>query len=233
MAFLYSCNNEKAWDCIKSTGEIVTENRLVSPFDNIIINGHLNVGICKSDSFFIQVTGGENLLPKLETKLEGSTLIIENNNRCDWVRDLDKVIEVKVGLPVILALSWDGTGRVKGNGVFTGTTTKIDVWRGGESLELELDVDSVYLREHSGVNDVRLSGRSNYLYAYKISWGLTDCRDLECNDVYVHHDSYNHLFVKADSSLSGRAISSGNVYYLGHPSKINVKELNEGKFLPL
>src|SRR5690242_20273176 len=83
---LFSCKKESLFDCFKSTGDIVTERRNIGTFTETIIYNNVNVIIVQDSLTYLEINAGENLLPLITTEIRNGKLIIENNNKCNWVR---------------------------------------------------------------------------------------------------------------------------------------------------
>src|SRR3954470_838525 len=106
---LASCKKENLFDCFKSTGAIVTERRSIESFTETIIYDNVNVIIVQDSLTYLEVNAGENLLPLINTEIRGGKLIIENNNKCNWVRDFSVPVNVYMHVPHLRILDTYGS----------------------------------------------------------------------------------------------------------------------------
>lgn len=229
----FSCNKPSAWDCVKKTGPQTEEVRTIDGFTKLEVRGHVNVVIRQAEEFSVIVKGGRNLLPQIITQTQGKSLLIENTNTCDWVRNLKQETEVEIYMPELDELVWKGTGRIRGEGIFNTQSILLQVWRGGESIDMQLNADTIYVKQHGGVGDVILGGNCNYLFMYNISWGLSDCLELKSREVHLHQASANQMLIQATDRISGKILNSGDVLYKGVPEDIQVEEYASGKLKAL
>ncbi len=89
-----SCDKEEAWDCIKSTGEITTETRILENFNKIVLYDNINLWMIQDSTAYIEITAGKNLIPKISIEIENGILIIKNENKYNWLRSYKYSIDV-------------------------------------------------------------------------------------------------------------------------------------------
>ena len=78
---LTSCAKDQWFDFAKRAGNTVTINRPVSSnFTKIYLNDDVDLIITQGNAYSITLTGGENLLPGIETSISDSALTISNTN---------------------------------------------------------------------------------------------------------------------------------------------------------
>src|SRR5689334_18323193 len=92
---LTTCQKEHLFDCFKSAGKSVTENRAATPFTNINLTNNVDLIINPDTTFYIKVTAGDNLIDGIITELQGTTLYIRNENRCNWMRSFKNTYTVE------------------------------------------------------------------------------------------------------------------------------------------
>ncbi|MBC8883990.1 DUF2807 domain-containing protein [Flavobacterium piscinae] len=83
--FFYNC--EKPGDCIKSTGEMVTREIEVTPFETVFVYTGIGLVIKQGPEYKLEVKSGENLIDDIEVKVENNTLTLKDKTTCNWVRD--------------------------------------------------------------------------------------------------------------------------------------------------
>ena len=210
---------------VRGTGDITTEEREVSAFSAVDLAGIGNVIVDYGDQEALRIEAEENLLPYLETEVEGGTLTIGMREGVNviptqaifyylTVRELD---EVRVsGLGNVDAPFLEGTSvavRISGGG---------DINIGGINAK-DLDVDltglgSLTIEGGQVANsDVRLTGAGNY-----------NARDLASEVVIVAVTGLGSAGVWARDALDATITGGGSVQYEGRPQVTeNVTGLGE------
>src|SRR3954465_11217106 len=86
LIFFSSCKKENRCDCIKRTGDIVTEIRSLKAFDRLQVEENVNVFLTQDSIQEVKVEAGEHLISLVETAIVDGTLTIRNKNKCNWAR---------------------------------------------------------------------------------------------------------------------------------------------------
>ena len=61
-----------------TNGNMIIETRQLSDFNTIHINDNIDINMIKSDSSFIEIRAGENLMPNIISEVVDDILIIKN-----------------------------------------------------------------------------------------------------------------------------------------------------------
>jgi hypothetical protein len=213
---LASCKKENLFDCFKSTGAIVTERRSIESFTETIIYDNVNVIIVQDSLTYLEVNAGENLLPLINTEIRGGKLIIENNNKCNWVRDFSVPVNVYMHVPHLRILDTYGSGKI-----FSQNTLTVDVIeinnRNTADIQLNIIANEIYSKQHAAFGDNTISGNAGFVFIYNIGNGFCDCSQLAANNATVISNTTGQTYVNACSDLHAEISYSGNVYYKGAP----------------
>jgi hypothetical protein len=213
---LFSCRKENLFDCFKSTGDIVTERRSIEPFTETIIYDNINVIIVQDSLTYLEVNAGENLLPLINTEIQNGKLIIENNNKCNWVRDFSVPVNVYMHVPSLHILDTYGSGKI-----YSQNTLSVDVIeinnRNTADIKLDIIANEIYSKQHAAFGDNTISGSCGFLFVYNIGNGFCDCNQLSTSRATVISNTTGQTYVNACDDLHAEIASSGNVYYKGAP----------------
>ena len=212
-----SCKKENMFDCFKSTGDIVTERRNIEPFTELVVYDNPNVILVQDSLTYIEVKAGENLLPLIATDIRDGKLIIENNNKCNWVRDFSIPIDVYVHLPVMRRVDTFGSGRIYSLNTLVNDTIEIDNWNTGD-VELNIAATAAYSKQHAAFGDNTFTGNAGFLFIYNTGQGFCDCTSLAVNDAVAISNTSGQTYVNACTDLHAEISYSGNVYYKGTPA---------------
>jgi Putative auto-transporter adhesin, head GIN domain len=182
-------------DITTGSGSIVTETRSVNTsFKEIRVEGPMNCFVKQGDSVKIVAKDFANLLPMLETKVIGSTLVIKYTDNT-WVKN--SAGEVTVTLPQVTLLEMTGSGDMGTIGSF-------------RFNDLSLLI--------SGSGDFSLAGSAKKVNA-KIS-GSGDIRafDMPCDTATIRITGSGNVETAVNKNLDATITGSGNITYKGSPA---------------
>ncbi|MBK7183583.1 MAG: DUF2807 domain-containing protein [Bacteroidetes bacterium] len=213
-----SCKKENMCDCIKRTGKIIQEKRTLGEFTKVEAEDNLNVYITQDSVQEVMIEAGENLVPLIETELQGGTLFIRNKNRCNWTRSYDKPLNVYLTMPKIEYITNSGTATLRSLNTITQATFDIETKNSGD---IELTVNNTNIISHIfGSGDVILKGTTNQHYCDIGGTAYLYCKDLNSTYTYIHTFTIGPSEVKATGTLDCKIDGKGNVLCYGNPSLV-------------
>jgi len=233
IVFASSCGKDSKHDCFKRTGVGMCEIRNISGYNKIEINGKLDV-VLTSEESELSISGGENLLPKITTKLQDSTLIIDNKNKYNLTRSYKKV-DILVSIPVnnLKELVVNGKGSISSMDTISANYLTISFVTGISDLNLKLKTTNLELVVHDGGGDIILSGTSQNVNIYNNGYAYVDLGKLQSSYVFLANKSQNKTFINASNRIDVEIYDVGNVYYTGNPQEINLQSYSDGKLIEL
>lgn len=202
-------------------GKTVVQNRELEPFDTLVINNDVNVTLVKSDSCYIEISAGENIIDNITTVVDDSILTIKNDNKISWIRTYDYRIDATLHFTDISKITSCGCGEIRTKNHFDAEesdyTIEVDGGSGDIFMELNncdrLDVNYLY-----GTSQLNLYGENNkHLQIYKLDYGLIHAENYDTDSVLITNKSSGDCWVKANEHLKSRIEHLGNVYYKGEP----------------
>jgi hypothetical protein len=231
--FLFnSCKKESMCDCVKSTGATNVIYHDVKDFNCIYLRDKMDMYLTQGPEFEVRVEAGENLQRLIKAELDGETLKVFNNNRCNWVRGYNRKIKVYITAPYFKYIRHAGLGTIESLNTIVQDTISLRTENSGD-FKLDLNTYRITGSAH-GNGDMYLTGTTNrlesdytgtnYLYAY----GLT-----VSEYVYLHSVSIGHAYVNApENGIMDIGIDrAGNVYYKGNPSTIHLTKNGKGNLI--
>lgn len=204
------------FDCFKSTGDIITERRDVGLFTELTAYDNVNVIFVQDSLTYLEVDAGENLLPLIKTEIRDGKLVVENDNKCNWVRDFSIPINVYVHLPALRRVDTFGYGKIYSLNAIVNDTVEIDNWNTAD-VQLNIIANAAYSKQHAAIGDNTFTGNAGFLFVYNTGQGFCDCNSLAVNDAVVISNTTGQTYVNACSDLHAEISNSGNVYYKGAP----------------
>ena len=220
---LYSCKRENMGDCFKSTGEIITEVRMVAKFDKLYVEDNVNVFITIDSIREVRIEAGKNLIPLITTEVVNNQLTIKNNNRCNWVRSYKHKVNAYITVNDIKHIHNNGYGKIVSTDTIETDIIRISVENQGD-VELILKADYTYCDMHSS-GDIILKGWTgvNEISTYGSNW--VRCSGLRTGYTYLWSHTTGDCYVNVTKELGAYIYSIGNVYYSGNPPSV-ITEIN-------
>lgn len=230
---VFSCKEPVIRDCYIKSGTSVTEVRQTTEFTRLIINGDFQVNVEQSDSCLIIVKSYSNLIDGVITRVDSSTLTIEDDIRCKWIRNQDEQNTIWILMKSLEYIDFRATGNLFSPGTINGDKPLvIEVHDGSGNMDLALDFENIYIYQHIATGNIRISGLCNTLELYTESLGIVDCRTLECYKVIVNHDGSNNIYIFPEYLLNANITSSGNIFYKGNPL-VNLNISGNGRLMQI
>ncbi len=217
--FTSACKKENRCDCIKRTGKIIKETRVLNFFNYVEAEDNINVFITQDSVQEVIVEAGENIVPLIETELQGTKLFIRNKNRCNWTRSYNKPLNVYLRMQDIKYITNSGTAKIKGLNVITVTEFEIETKNSGD---IELTVNNEHVISHIfGSGDVTLYG---YTDVHGCSVGGTSylyCANLSTSYTFLHAFSIGPCEINVSGLVDCKIDGKGDVFCYGNPSSVN------------
>lgn len=211
-----SCDKDHLFDCLKSSGSKVFEARTVGDFNRIDVYNNPEVIITQDTVNSVTVEAGEHIVAGITTECAYGTLTIRNENKCNWVRSYSKTIAVHVHVKKLDFIHHHGSSTISSANTLTNTTFEFNVWNSGD-INLSIDADTTYSKQHITVGDITLSGRSAYCYIYNNGNGFTYHHDLRVENSTVIQRGTGDCYVNVNQNMNVEIHDVGDVYYSGNP----------------
>jgi hypothetical protein len=93
-------------------GTCVREERLVEPFEQVVLDGVGHVDVCEGDADRVVVEASETLLSWIETRVDGHTLTLRLREHGFPVHLRDRSIRYEITMRKVSGLAIDGSGSI-------------------------------------------------------------------------------------------------------------------------
>lgn len=206
---LHACVNRET---IHGNGNEVTESRNTGSFKRVQLMGSMDVEIKKGNEHAVEVKAEENILPYIETRLEGDKLVIKFSD--DVNVDADRDIVVKVTTPVLKEASVMGSGDITGDGKFT-ADDKIEVnVLGSGNLKMELDAPAIEAKV-TGSGDIDIAGNTKDASYTTMGSGDIKAGELKAENTEAKTMGSGNIRAYASIKLKATIMGSGDISYRG------------------
>lgn len=215
LAFTTSCyidfDDDDFGPAIKGSGNIVIEERAISGFDRIVVEGSMDIFISQDDEQILEVETDDNILPIISTSVRGGELRIKST------RSYRSREEVKVYITVVdlEELKIRGSGDVYGESVLAGDRLNLEI-SGSGNMDMEIYYDRLFSEINGSGNfslqgeaveqEVRINGSGDYRAA-----------DLLSVETDVNISGSGNSTVNVSDFLRAEIRGSGDIIYYGDP----------------
>ena len=212
-------------------GEITIEITPVSAFTYIEIRDDINVTLV-SGSNRVEISAGVNVLDNIEIIQKGDSLIIQDNNRCNWVREYNE-IKVLIHYTDLETIRQAGSGLISSFDTIRVDELNLISQKRSGNFNLTMDVLSLHVLS-SELTNFYLSGYARVAnVGFYNGDGRLESRELEVEQMGIYHRGSNDMLVNVIEKLFVQFDATGNViYYGGQPTEFEVISNGYGQAVP-
>lgn len=230
LSVIFSCKKENG--CLKTSGSSIVEVRQVTqPFDFIELNNKINLIITQDSLYSLKVEAGENLMPLIFTEISGNKLNIRSDNKCSFLRDYKKPINVYVSCPNIKEILYKGYGDISATNLLNFPDFMIQADGGTGTVSLPLNSTEIKIKQHAGPADFRLSGQTDNIFVYTNGMGWIYTENVVAKTGHVSSSGTGDVFVNVTDQLRVEIRHIGNVNYFGNPTVNITEQSGSGKVI--
>lgn len=233
-----ACNSEDALDCFQTQGNTVVTQVSVPVFSKIRIEDDVSLVIRQGDTREVLIETGENLLNDVSVTVEGETLVIRDDNRCNFVRDFG-ITKAIVTTPILTEIRNSSEFHVVGEGVLrfpilelvSNTSGGVENSRKSGDFTLTVDCD-FFLIDANGFSGFYIDGFADKAnITFQDETPRFEGPNLIVNDLRVFHRSANKMIVNPQERIRGNILSTGDVISLNRPPIVDVEEIYTGRLI--
>lgn len=225
------CDDENAFDCVKTVGSITSYELKVSEISAVEVIGDIQVTIENGVEQRITLTTGENLYPKIDFEVIDGKLFVTDNNKCSWVRKYGNS-KLIIKSDNIASIKNSGSRDVRSVGTYN-FTGELTLTSQNTSGDYHLNVNGGQLNISSNkVSNFYITGNLNQLnVGFYSGQGRFEGKNLTVNSVNVFHRGSNDIIVNPVHSLSGSIESYGNIVVYGMPDAVEIEQNGVGQVI--
>lgn len=222
-----------------TVGKIVTEYRELPDFNEVQLNDNINLSLVRSDTSYIEITTGENIIGNITTEIKGSSLILCNTSTLNWMRPYDFELHATLYFKDIKNIVFASSGTLDTPNQFNDTigSYSIEIDYGSGDIDILLNkCRSFSVLYYHGTSQINLHGReNNYLNIYTRSYGVVNARNCETRYVDVAQSAVGDCYIWSYQKIQAEITNLADIYYKGEPTSISVTygEDARGRLIPL
>jgi hypothetical protein len=212
-------------DVVDGSNVVIEENRNVSYFDAIRLIGAFKLFLIKGPSQALRLEGEDNILPIIETRVEGDTLVIESTQ--PYKSQVG--ITIYVSIEKIRGLEIDGTSKIIGEEDLDADDLHLEIIGAGE-IDLTVSAQSIFTRI-VGAGKISLQGDASQHQVEIEGAGNIEATNLQVSsyDIIINGAGSCRIFVT--NVLNVIIHGGGIIYYRGSPTVINSTITGAGRLI--
>ena len=191
---------------IKGSGNQISEDRELPSFNSINLMGSMNVNINTSNEFNCTITGDDNIIPIVKTKVTNNNLQISTNKNYSSTNEL----VVNVNAPSYEKTSITGSGDMHLNN-FKNESLSLNI-AGSGNITGNGDVQTL---------TIKINGSGNIML-----------KDLKSKTTNITVNGSGDAIFWASESISAVVNGSGSIKYHGNPTSVNSEVNGSGSIKP-
>lgn len=197
---------------IEGNGIQESEFRNDKGFDEIASSGDFRVTVIPGNTYSVEVTAESNLLPYIETNVNGKKLKITTRGVHSLRQNLP--IEVHITTPVLNGISLSGSGLIE-TGSFLSDNFEITISGSGD-IDTQISADKIKANV-SGSGSIYMEGDAIETSFVISGSGKIKAYNLEQSDCQATISGSGDMFVNVSQSIDANISGSGHVFYVNHP----------------
>jgi len=233
---LVSCNKEDAWECIQTSGTIISQEIEIDPFDRILVNRDIELVIKQGLEYKVKIQTGQNLLDAIEVVVVDNQLQLSDHNGCNLTRDYG-LTKMTVTTPTLKEIRSNTQYLISSEGVlnFENLTLLCEDYLSDYFSQGDFKITTNTQTLRIVANNSSIFTISGFTETLSVVLASGTCQfngaDLNAQHVTVFQRSSHDIIVNPQQSLEGEIRSVGNVISVRTPPIVNVEQYYSGQLL--
>lgn len=204
--------------CKKGSGTIITDNRKVTDFTKIDVNGGFQIVLKQDSSLNLNISIDDNLLEFVETEVDGNTLKISNTRNICGTDDAKIIIGVKN----LEELNGSGAVTFSSEGRLNVKDLSIDLSGAGHT---DLDLSAANVRtKGSGSTEILLKGQAASNTVNMKGNGEFNALDFVVGNYNIETTGSGDYKINVLKSLIVKTTGASSIEYRGNPAVVKNQE---------
>ena len=198
--------------CLRVSDRIITQERTIGGFNQIIITGTGNVVITQGSDFAFRATGPDNVLDALTADVFSQQLVIGFNECFSSSYDLN----IEITMPEVVEIYMvDGVGTINSSDTLYCNDLAVK-FSGFGSMDLKVVAENIETQA-SGIGQLRFGGSCKSHTVASSAEVEIRAFDLQVQEYDITILRSADHYVSVENKLKALITGTGNVYYRGDP----------------
>jgi len=232
------CNSEEVPTCVKTSGEIISEELSVESFEEIIVYERVKLFIEQGDNYKVRIETGKNLMENVYAEVENNRLQLRNENSCNLFRDYE-ITKIYVTTPTLNWLQNSSGSGIESIGILNYPELWLrsfnqerdpDIHTNGDFI-LDLNVENLRITNDNISNYFLRGTAENVNLFFANGDGRLEAGELIVQDYDVLHRGTNKLIINPQQSLRGDIFGFGDIISKNRPPEVDIEEHYTGRLI--
>jgi predicted nucleic-acid-binding Zn-ribbon protein len=227
-----ACNKPEDRSCYKQFGEIT---EVEYPIDSVVVFQlfkNIKYRFYQDTSRKIIVRTGGNMQNFIVIQTNDYITNIQNKNKCNYLRESQKIIEVDIHYPHYNKIYIEPTDSVVFTDTLKGNYVNIHLRNGGGDLKLNVDVNHLLLSVSYGVGSYTVGGYSKYTNLSIQNLGRGNALNLTTDFLNIYQNSNNDLLTNFEGAeVKVDFFGNGDVQFIGVPDSLEINGAGDGEVI--
>ena len=232
------CNSEEVPTCVKTSGEIISEELSVESFEEIIVYERVKLFIEQGDNYKVRIETGKNLMENVYAEVENNRLQLRNENSCNLFRDYE-ITKIYVTTPTLNWLQNSSGSGIESIGILNYPELWLrsfnqerdpDIHTNGDFI-LDLNVENLRITNDNISNYFLRGTAENVNLFFANGDGRLEAGELIVQDYDVLHRGTNKLIINPQQSLKGDIFGFGDIISKNRPPEVDIEEHYTGRLI--
>jgi hypothetical protein len=233
LTFLASCEKAEDRNCFKSTGDVAERIVDLGDFDKVKLYKNLKFHLVPDTVNYAVIKGGKNLINLISFAMNDGYLNVENQNKCNFLRSYDHVVEVELHFKKINIVDFYGSQPMTNADTIRADFFNLYIDKGAGSVSLTVEADYVNAYVNEGAGDYTLRGKILFGHFRVNDNGYADVTGLTIQDG-IELSSWSSGTIKCNADqlpLKANIYRAGDIWYYGTPSSIVLHKEGTGQLI--
>jgi hypothetical protein len=223
-AILFSSCRYVSGERVRGNGILKTEDRTTGSFKSVASHGSFDVYVSNGEPS-VKIEAEENLLPFIETYVDGSTLNIRTKDN-SWIRP-GRQIKIFVSSPDFESIRSYGSGDITGQSKIINTSNLELRVNGSANIKMDVDAPAINTQTN-GSGDIDLKGTAKSFTGEIHGSGDIRALDLQTDEATIKIYGSGNANVFVNSKLDVHVAGSGDVNYKGN-AQVSSRMMGSGR----
>ncbi len=202
---------------VGGSGVVVTENRAIGSFDSVVLKGIGDLEVVPGEVTAVVVEGEDNILPYVQTTVEGGTLVVEIRAEGGPVIVVPtRPLRYRVTAGAVDRVETLGSGNVELRSVSAPNLT-VKTTGSGTIRLTSLQVGSLSATI-SGSGSVEGEGSASNVAVASSGSGNAHLEGVKAENAEITLSGSGDAYLRVSNRLDAKSYGSGRVLYYGNPS---------------
>ena len=212
---------------VNGNGNVLTQDRQITSFDKIEIQGVFNVYLSQGDIESVKVETDENIQPLIITSVEDNVLKLKMRDSTSIGKM--KKINIYINVVHLSKLNTEGVGKLACLNKLNIDDLELNC-KGVGATSLNLSGEKLSVKSEI-VGALMLSGNVKEVTINHSGVGVIEAYDLKTESMNLDADGIGTAEVYASKQLTISTKGLGGVKYKGHPEVKNIRNDGIGKIV--